>query len=193
MVSQDKFDELNLMYEQLVAERDEYKSYKDKLESRLEQSDKRIQELMQQLMLMQRRMFAGRSERQHVPVNELQSTLFELEALPEEAKAETELVTIERRKKTEKTSHAGRNPFSENLPAEEKTILHPLADPETMIHIGTDVSERLSMKPAQLFVKRYIYPKYKDPATGLIYQSTVFDSAFSRFKVDERRSPHCHH
>jgi transposase len=190
MVSQDKFDELNLMYEQLVAERDEYKSYKDKLEGRLEQSDKRIQELMQQLMLMQRRMFAGRSERQHGPVNDLQSTLFELEALPKEAKAETELVTIERRKKTENTSHAGRNPFPENLPAEEKTILHPLADPETMIHIGTDVSERLSMKPAQLFVKRYIYPKYKDPATGLIYQSTVFDSAFSRFKVDETVAAH---
>jgi transposase len=59
-----------------------------------------------------------------------------------------------------------------------------------MVHIGTDVSERLSMKSAQLFIKRYIYPKYKDPATGFIYQASAFDSSFVRFKVDETVAAH---
>jgi uncharacterized coiled-coil DUF342 family protein len=57
MVTQDKYDKLHLMYEQLVAERDDCRSYKDKLEKKLEQSDKRIQELMEQLILLQRSMF----------------------------------------------------------------------------------------------------------------------------------------
>jgi transposase len=59
-----------------------------------------------------------------------------------------------------------------------------------MIHIGTDISKRLSIKPAQLFVKRYLYPKYKDPATGVIYQASAIDSVFSRFKVDESVAAH---
>ena len=190
MVTQDKYDELNLMYEQLVTERDDYRSYKEKLENRLEQSDKRIQELMEQLILLQRRMFVGRSERQKISVNDLQGSLFELEALPEEKVVEKELITYERRKPSDKSSHAGRNPFPGHLPAEEKTILHPLADPNTMIHIGTDVSERLSMRPAQLFIKRYLYPKYKDQITGVIYQAPALDSAFARFKVDESVAAH---
>ena len=41
-----------------------------------------------------------------------------------------------------KSSHAGRNPFPEYLPAEEKTILHTPADPNTMIHIGYAVVKR---------------------------------------------------
>ena len=53
MVTQDKYDELHLMYEQLVAKRDDYRSYKDKFEK----SDKRIQELMEQLIPLQRSMF----------------------------------------------------------------------------------------------------------------------------------------
>ena len=130
------------MYEHFVVERDDYRSYKDKLEKRLEQSDKRIQELMEQLILLQRSMFVGRSERQQGSVNDLQGTLFELEALPEEKVIEKALIICERRKPSEKSSHAGRNPFPEHLHAEEKTILHPLADPSTMIHIGYAVIKR---------------------------------------------------
>jgi transposase len=186
MIEQDKYDELHQQYEQLVAERDDYRSYKEKFE----QADKRIQELMQQLVLLQRRMFCAKSERHFGSGKNIQSSLFENESLPEEEKVETELITYERRKKVENPNHAGRNPFPAHLPAEEKTILHPLADPEIMVHIGTDVSERLSMKPAQLFIKRYIYPKYKDPATGFIYQASAFDSSFARFKVDETVAAH---
>ena len=89
MVTQDKYDKLHLMYEQLVAERDDYRSYKDKLEK----ADKRIQELMEHLVLLQRRMFVGKSERQKGSVNDLQGTLFELEALPEEKVLEKKLIT----------------------------------------------------------------------------------------------------
>jgi hypothetical protein len=93
MVTQEKYNELLQMYDQLVVERDDYRSYKDKLENRLEQSDKRIQELMEQLILLQRNMFGRKSERQLGSVNDLQGTLFELESLPEEAVVEKEVVT----------------------------------------------------------------------------------------------------
>ena len=169
MVKQYTYDELLLMYDQVVAERNEEISYKEKLEKRLEQSDKRIQELMDQLMLLLRQKYVGKSERQLGSVNDLQGTLFELEALPEEEVVEKEQITYERRKPSEKSDHAGRNPLPENLLVEDITMLHSKADPDTMIHIGTDISKRLSIKPAQLFVKRYLYPKYKDPATGIIY------------------------
>jgi hypothetical protein len=66
-----------------------------------------------------------------------------------------------------------------------------MADTSSMTKIGEDTSEQLSMKPALMFVKRFIYPKYKDPVTGLIYQAPAVNNAFSRFKVDEQRSPHC--
>ena len=57
MITQDNYNDLNLMYEHFVVERDDYRSYKDKLEKKLEQSDKRIQDLMDQLILLQRSMF----------------------------------------------------------------------------------------------------------------------------------------
>ena len=75
-------------------------------------------------------------------MNDLQGPLFELEALPEEKVMEKELITYERRKPSDKSSHAGRNPSTEYLPAEENTILHPPADPNTMIHIGYAVVKR---------------------------------------------------
>ena len=59
MVKQYTYDELLLMYDQVVAERNEEISYKEKLEKRLEQSDKRIQELMEQLMLLLRQSSLG--------------------------------------------------------------------------------------------------------------------------------------
>ena len=39
-------------------------------------------------------------------------------------------------------------------------------------------------------MKRYLYPKYKDPATGIIYQASAIDSVFARFKVDESVAAH---
>ena len=139
MVTQETYNELLQMYYQLVVERDDYRSYKDKLENRLEQSDKRILELMEQLILLQRNMFGRKSERQLGSVNDLQGTLFELEALPEEAVVEKEVVTYERRKPSFKSDHAGRNPLPEHLPVEDIIMLHSKADPDTMF-----ISERIS-------------------------------------------------
>lgn len=186
MVDQGTYDEFHQRYEQLVSEREDYRTYKEKLDK----AEQRIQDLMEHLVLLQRRMFCAKSEQQPVTGSDLQRSLFELEPMQEEPVRQTELVTYERRKKSERPNHSGRNPFPEHLPAEANTILHPLADPDRMVLIGTDVSERLSLKPAQLFVRRYIYPKYKDPATGLIYQAAAIDSAFSRFKVDESVAAH---
>jgi hypothetical protein len=124
MVTQEKYNELLQMYDQLVLERNDDRSYKDKLE----QANKRIQELMEQMILLQRKMFGRKSERHLGSVNDLQGTLFELESLPEEAVAEKEQITYERRKPSVKSDHAGRNPLPEHLPVEDITMLHSKAE-----------------------------------------------------------------
>lgn len=135
MVDQGTYDELHQRYEQLVLEREDFRTYKEKLDK----AERRIQELMEHLILLQRRMFCAKSERHPVSGNDLQGSLFEVEPLPEEPVRQTELVSYKRRKKSERPNHSGRNPFPEHLPAEEKTILHPLADPDRMV-----LSERMS-------------------------------------------------
>lgn len=79
MVDQGTYDELHQRYEQLVSEREDYRTYKEKLDK----AEQRIQELMEHLVLLQRRMFCAKSERQPVAGSDLQGSLFELEPMPE--------------------------------------------------------------------------------------------------------------
>ena len=162
----------------------------DELLKRHQALESRYQKLFAFVTYLKRMLFGRRSERLISPVNGLQGTLFDMEPVLDETEERKDTITYERRKGSRKGVHQGRNPFTEDMPAEEKEILHEAADPETMERIGESVTEQLAMKPVQLYVKRYIYPKYKDPDTGLIFQAPAVESAFSRFKVDETVAAH---
>lgn len=169
MVTQEKYDELLRTYEAL---------------------ESKYRVLFEFTSYLKRMLFGRKSEKRIGADNSLQGTLFDMAPEAELVETPREVVTYERKKPSSKSGHAGRNPFTEDMPAEERVILHEAADPDTMERIGESVTEQLSMKPARLFVKRFIYPKYKDPLTGLILQAPAVESAFSRFKVDETVAAH---
>jgi len=169
MVTQEKYDELLRMYEAL---------------------ESKYRRLFEFTAYLKRMLFGRRSEKRVGVDDSAQGTLFDVAPEVEEPAGQREVISYERRRKSANVGHPGRNPFADDMPAEEKVIIHEAADPETMERIGESVTEQLSMKPAQLFVKRYIYPKYKDPETGLILQASSVESAFTRFKVDETVASH---
>src|SRR5690606_29936966 len=68
-------------------------------------------------------------------------------------------ISYERKKKSDVT-HPGRTKLPDHLPVEE-VHLYPEGDLTDMICIGQEVTEELDIKPAVLFVRRYIRHKYK--------------------------------
>ncbi len=60
--------------------------------------------------------------------------------------------------------HPGRSPLPAHLRREE-TILEPAAIPEGSKKIGEEVTEELEYEPGELYVKKYIRPKYAVTAT----------------------------
>jgi len=162
----------------------------DELLKKHQALESKYEKILSFVAYLKRMLFGRRSERLVSPANSLQPTLFDLEPVLEEIDERKDTITYERRKASRKGMHQGRNPFTEDMPAEEKEILHEAADPDTMQRIGDSITEQLSMKPAQLFVKRFIYPKYLDTTTGIILQASAVQSAFSRFKVDETVAAH---
>ena len=60
---------------------------------------------------------------------------------------------------TRKKKHPGRKALPEELPRKE-IILEPENKTDDMVRIGEEVTEKLAQVPAQLFVLRYVRPKY---------------------------------
>ena len=63
------------------------------------------------------------------------------------------------------TEHPGRNPLPDHLRREE-IILEPDDVPEGSIRIGELISEQLEATPSELYVKRFIRPKYALPKSS---------------------------
>ncbi|MBC8344113.1 MAG: IS66 family transposase [Bacteroidetes bacterium] len=82
---------------------------------------------------------------------------FEVEEKPiEEEKVEQITYT---RKKQPRQNHPGRMALPDHLPVEE-IILEPKEDTAGLKCIGKEVTDKLELIPAKLFIKRYIRPKY---------------------------------
>lgn len=84
--------------------------------------------------------------------------------IPEKEQADVETEEIKyTRKKRKRENHPGRTPLPDHLPVEE-TILKPEEDTTGMKFIGNEVTDKLGIRPAKLYIKRYIRPKYVIPA-----------------------------
>ena len=169
MVTQEAYDDLQRKYSDLEA---------------------KYERMLPLMNYLQRHLFGQSSER-HVqsPTNDLQGSLFAPDAPIETVIEEKEQITYERTKKAT-VKHPGRKPLNADLPREVIEVLHAEADPATMERIGEQVTEQLSMRPAQFFVKQYVYPKYRDRISGRIYQAPAIDGSFARFNVDESVAAH---
>jgi transposase len=120
----------------------------------------KIQHLQFELMLALHRMWSRSSEK-FEPLGPL---LFD-ELAPQDL-PQTQEPSDENTDK--KTQRRGRKPLSPKLPRKEH--LHELSEAERMcqcgncmVKIGEDVSEKMAMAPAQVWVERHIYSKYACP------------------------------
>ncbi len=172
-----KDEQLFIKDEQLSAKdellfiKDEQLSLKDKL---LSIKDQKIKELHHKILLLQRREFGRRSEKQLPEYNESWPTLFShlegkdlldeekevLGTIIEEVKEEA---TKRRATTNKEKKHISRRcKLPENLRREENIIEPKGLDLSKMIKIGEDVTETLMYTPAEFWVKRDIRPIYKD-------------------------------
>ncbi len=132
-----------------------------------DESQIRIVSLEQQLKQLQKMIFGSRHER-FVPEDEKSSQLsLEITADPVGACKVTDAQRIAYTKTTvavesKPVVHPGRMKLPEHLRREEITI-EPDQDITGCKKIGEDITEMLEYEPGELFVKKYIRPKYARP------------------------------
>jgi transposase len=139
--------------------------YKEKYEAamlQIEDLQGKLMQLTHQLGQLQRMIFGTKSER-YVPENPaiLQPSLFNQE--PEGVSCSvmnTQTVSYVKTKTTsEPKPHPGRMKLPEAL-RRETVVLEPHEDVTQGKKIGEDITEILEWNPGELFVKRFVRPKY---------------------------------
>ena len=110
-----------------------------------------------------RKMIFGQKRERFIPVDSNQMSLNFGDQVEYKVEEETEEVSYTRRKSTKKITPHGRQSLPSHLPRKD-IILEPEEDVSVLKKIGEEITEELEYKPGQLYVKRYIRPKYIDPA-----------------------------
>jgi transposase len=136
--------------QQLRHERDELKEQHGKLQHQRDQLQGEVKEL--------RRLIFGSKKERFVPVPDNQLSLLPGEDASLPAVPLRQTVQYERIVK-QVTKKASRQLFPAHLPRVE-IIIEPTEDVSGMRKVGEEITEELDLKPASLFVKRYIRPRY---------------------------------
>ena len=133
-----------------------------------------------QIAQLKRLLFGAKRERFIPQNNPQQMTLpFEVEALEEVPQTEKIEYTREKPKK----KHPGRIALPDHLPVQE-IILEPKEDTEGLECIGKEITDKLELVPAKLFIKRYIRPKYiQNSADGISSKGIIAD--LPSFAIDK--------
>lgn len=126
----------------------------DALQAKLARKDELIAKL-------QRMLHGQKSERFEPAQNQLPLP-FEPDPIQQTLQAEVHEQKIRYiRTKMARPNHKGRLKLPEHLPVEEVEI-YPEGDLSEMVCIGKEITEELELKPAYLFIRRYIRYKYAD-------------------------------
>lgn len=130
----------------------------------LVKSEKEVSRLTSKVSQMQyfidqlKRLAFGTKKERFIPKDENQQSLpFSVEEKKDEFSEET--VISYTKKKQKRENHKGRVQLPLHLPVEE-IILEPNEDVSGMKKIGEEVTDKLELTPAKLYIKRYIRPKY---------------------------------
>ncbi|MDP3666170.1 MAG: IS66 family transposase [Sediminibacterium sp.] len=156
----------------------------ESLRSESEKQQFTIQNLQLQLAQLNKLVFGSRHEKFVSTDTQMAPTLFDIPPIAELLDNITTTVAYEKTSKQLRPNHPGRNSFPENLRREERIINPEGIDPALLKKIGEDVTETLAYKPAELFVKKLIRPKYLDVATNSLYQALAPGRSFERSNVD---------
>jgi len=108
---------------------------------------------------------------------------FDVTEKPEEELQQEENISYTRKKKT-RANHAGRNPLPDHLPVEE-IVLEPKEDTTGLKCIGKEITDKLELVPAKLFIKRYIRPKYIKPEDEHKLQSKGIIADLPSFPIEK--------
>ncbi len=119
----------------------------------INRQEQQIAWMAHQIAQMKRLMHGSKRER-FIPAPNQMSLPFEV-GQQQESPAEKEQISYKREKKKKAENHPGRHA----LPVEE-IVIEPTDKPQGAVKIGELITDELEYKPAELFVKRYIRPKY---------------------------------
>jgi len=149
-------------------------------QSILDKKQSKINSLEFQIAQLKRLLFGVKRERFISENNPQQMTLpFEVEALEEIPQTEKIEYTREKPKK----KHPGRIALPDHLPVQE-IVLEPKEDTMGLQCIGKEVTDKLELVAAKLFIKRYIRPKYiQDSEDGLSSKGIIAD--LPSFAIDK--------
>ena len=128
----------------------------------IKQKDIRIEKLENQLSQLLRTVYGKKSERFSPVVIPGQLPLALDVEVQEQEEEKKQTITYERKTPSKKSEHKGRVPLPDHLPRVE-IIIEPNYDTTGLVRIGEEVTEQLELEPGQLFVKKFIRPKYALP------------------------------
>lgn len=148
------------------------------LRSESEKQQVTIQNLQLQLAQLKKLFFGSRHEKFISTDTQMAPTLFDIPAIAELLDNTTTTVAYEKTSKQLRPNHPGRNSFPEHLRREAEIINPKNVDTTLLKKIGEDITETLAFRPAELFVKKLIRPKYLDVATNSIYQALAPEREF---------------
>ena len=164
-----------LLYEQALAEH-------QSLEYLMAQKDNQIASLIFELDKFRKFLYGKKSEKfSTLSVDGTQVDLFELgttERRQEDlSREQMPAKAIEKKTPKKRASGSGRMVLSENL-RREIIIIEPTEDISGCVVIGEDITEVLSITPAEFFVKRYVRRKYARPMgegiiTGILPERVI--------------------
>lgn len=140
-----------------------------KLESTLSKQNielkNKISSLQNQLDALAK-LFAGKKNEKRNYVAAEQLGLFSLDATPSVEETETETVTVTT-KTTKRKEKPVRKPLPDNL-RREIIELKPKNIAKGAVRIGEEITEVLEVSIAEVYVKRYVRPKYALPNNGKV-------------------------
>lgn len=145
-----------------VAAIPDYKALYEAVQRRADEQDIIISALRHELAQLKKMVFGSRHERFVPASHPSQLTLdiiAETLATPEVISTQTIEYTRTVTEQKKPIVHPGRNPLPEHLRREE-IILEPINIPAGAKRIGEEITEELEYAPGELFVNRFIRPKY---------------------------------
>ena len=126
--------------------------------------------LKEELTQLKRLIFGKKNER-FVPADDAQTQLFEKEANKVDSTTEQQTITYTKDKPSAKQPPV-RLALPAQLPREEE-VIEPEDKQEGATKIGEAVTEILEYTPGKVYVKRYVRPKYVQPAADSIGEQQV--------------------
>ena len=160
----------------------------DLLKAQLLLKEEQLLRKNERILYLERQLFGRRSEKKLPDYGEAQLSLFNPEqgkpALEQEVSVLTTLVedikqkAEQRRIMQKQHSASGKRSYKIPLHIERReTILEPEnVNPDTLVKIGEDVSERLMLEPSRFWVERIVRPVYKAKQTEQTLTTTIFQA-----------------